>query len=368
MSTVKWSLAHDLEKKEVHIIEAVSGRTYFCIACGSPMKVIKSDRKAHHFAHIKTPDNYSYESELHIYCKKLLFNYLKSLHQDNESFIINQPCYKCSSLFQIDLLSNITYVALEATFNLKGKIVRPDIALIKLDVPKYVIEIVVNHEPELEAIKAYEASNVIILEIDPTSLTEISAPILMQNVLVWIDQCPECIAKNKRMAQIEAERENKKKEHYDKEPHIRQLLASAKNKGHAILPDDLWRLFKKIQPLLTRKDDYLSILDVKKQAGMYFVDVGNDRIFVDQYSLLNSEWTFSFGEYYLYIFFRTYQKTYRYSVCIVVGDWAVKNIAVKSYASWKQEKYYQTHIEDTFDDYEGNIDLNEYLKKLFVIP
>lgn len=354
MKSVKWSIALDGNNKEMKVGEATKGQTYFCMACGNEMFVRKSSTGLMHFVHKRLPDNYSYESELHFYCKKILHQYLNKHIVSHKPLSISQTCGYCRKRFSVDITSGINHVAMEQTYVINGKTVRPDIALVKDNRPICVIEIVVTHAPEEDVLDAYDSQNILTIEIQVDEQTpDISVETLLDKAYMYIDRCDTCrqklLREKEASAGLNKRRESNKLKYFDAK--IEELIAQAEEKGYPILPLGSWRLFQAVQSSLGKNNNYSKSFEVKSQAGMFFIDIGIKRFFIDQFYIRSQPDAISSIGFGVFYFFRTYKKVYPYGISFHIEDWMIKRVAVRRFASYEQMNHYQRSLGHPSLDY-----------------
>lgn len=164
-------IAVDRNGKSIDISHAEKGEEYFCPFCKNKfifnrsLRTGKGSRRAH-FSHENLSPNCTSEGYLHSSFKLLLFEYLNKNLENNTSFQIHYKCNYCSAIHSSNLLGGAISVKVE--YDLKA--CRPDIAL--LDNGEHVfavIEIIVTHEPEEEALKYYRDNHIVIIKINLNS-------------------------------------------------------------------------------------------------------------------------------------------------------------------------------------------------------
>ena len=163
-----FKIAVDKEGNTVSIKDAVKGDDYFCPECGAKFALKKSGNigphsRRPHFAHLGQLYNCTPESILHkafkINAAKLLEKYI----EDKRPFPIKWECSCCHLKYAGDLLFSARNIEVEKDLG----ICKPDIAIIDNDGNvKIVIEVVVTHEPEQQALDYYKEKGIIMIRVD----------------------------------------------------------------------------------------------------------------------------------------------------------------------------------------------------------
>lgn len=181
----------------IHVNKAVKDRDYYCPFCKGDLILKKSGKKGKgskrpHFAHKNVTKNCTPESLLHYAFKKNLTNLLNSHLSEKKELIINWNCVACTGQNQANLLTKVTSAREE--YNLS--VCQPDIALLDSDDNVIaVIEIVVTHSPEEEAVQYYQENEIILVQINLSSDEDLSRIEEKINYPDIIDYClsPRCL-------------------------------------------------------------------------------------------------------------------------------------------------------------------------------
>jgi hypothetical protein len=148
--------------------DAEKAEKYYCPICKNELILKKSGNtgkgsKRPHFAHYALTENCTPESVLHYSFKKMLLDKIRDYINKKIPMNMIWKCDYCHTKHEGNLLKMVFDVKDE--FDMK--ICRPDIALFngKGDVFA-VIEIVVTHKPEDNAIKHYKKNKIILIQIE----------------------------------------------------------------------------------------------------------------------------------------------------------------------------------------------------------
>lgn len=171
MKSIQYVIAKNQEGSLVHVREAQKGNKFYCPSCLGEFILRKSGNtgkgsKRPHFAHNSLTTDCTPETALHFIFKMQLAEKIADLIKIGEPLNFSWECEYCSDAHSGDLLKKVRLVEVE--YNL-GKY-RPDIALLDKNQDVIaVIEIVVTHEPEQDAIDFYDANNIVLIQIDLSS-------------------------------------------------------------------------------------------------------------------------------------------------------------------------------------------------------
>lgn len=161
--------AYDINGNLVHIDNAAKGHKYTCPICGAELMLkigkIPEGQKYHrrnHFAHKGNSDNHCSESLLHKFFKEKCAEYISKKISSNEHLFYKLRCEKCNKGNIDNLIKTAVNVETEHCLGL----CKPDIALLDSNNNVVVvIEIIVKHKPEFEALQYYEKNKIICLQI-----------------------------------------------------------------------------------------------------------------------------------------------------------------------------------------------------------
>ena len=171
-----YTTALDANGNLVNVDIAQKGNQYFCPTCKNKFILRKSGRtgkgsKRAHFAHNNLTPNCTPEGVLHFSFKKLLIGLLNRYNLENKVLNVNWKCNKCFVDYsQVSIQRNLLrkVASIEEEYDLK--VCRPDIALLNNEGKIIgVIEIVVTHEPEDNAIQYYRENGITLIQINLTS-------------------------------------------------------------------------------------------------------------------------------------------------------------------------------------------------------
>lgn len=164
-------LLHTIAKDEngdpIHINNAIKGLKYFCPGCNDEFVLRKSDKtgkgsRCPHFAHKNLTPNCTPEGYLHSSFKILLLDKIKVSLENKLPIAISWDCIYCRKEHHANLLDGVCSVDKE--FHMK--ICRPDIALLnEKGNASIVIEIIVSHAPEDNALSFYRTNSIPLINI-----------------------------------------------------------------------------------------------------------------------------------------------------------------------------------------------------------
>jgi hypothetical protein len=349
MKIVKWSMALNKLGEEIDISDTQRGKTYYCLACGTEMIPRKGHKNAHHFAHKNIPENYSYESELHLCSKKVLSSYLEKNRIQNKPVLLPWACKECGEIFEVNLVENIEEVAIEKPFAFDGIIIRPDISLSDRSSARCIVEVIVQHKPEHNVVASCLKHDILLVEIDVNNAV-ITPDGLLSKAVLSTTICNSCyndrLEKTRLIAVNEANRAK-----------ASEKLLQLKSRGHSVLPGDLWKLFETVRWNLKRGNEYYLLLNPKEQDGVSFIEYGNKRFYIDQDQVpVNNEDEIFYrcgDNATLSQLYRTYhdRRGYKIPYCVVFfwdDSLRLTKIGVKSFASQLQSMYYDGRDPDDY--------------------
>ena len=169
MSNLLLPYAYDCNNNLVHINNAQKGEKYVCPNCGAEVILKKSripeGQKYHrkdHFAHKSNSDNHCSESFLHKLFKDKCVDFIKDKIANGDELRFEWLCDQCNEKHEGNLLKK----ASDAVSEHDLVICRPDIALLdENNNVILVIEIIVNHPPEVETLQYYNKNNIEIMTL-----------------------------------------------------------------------------------------------------------------------------------------------------------------------------------------------------------
>lgn len=183
----------------VNAIDAEKEINYSCLLCKQHLILRKGKKKRPHFAHKNLSPNCTPETALHYSFKSLLANKIQEHLDKNEPLKMKWHCTECDYYHSGDLIRVAKKVKTE--YDLGS--CRPDIALLnENDRVVAVIEVIVTHSPEQQALEFYRENNIAVvtftLKSDKDTL-RLNDPILESDSLNLCTnpKCPDC---HKRMA------------------------------------------------------------------------------------------------------------------------------------------------------------------------
>ena len=161
--------AYDVDGNLVNIENAIKGEKYTCPTCGAELLLRISKKspeekyyRRNHFAHKGNPDNKCSESFLHKLFKEKCTEFIRDKISKKEELFFEWNCNKCNEHHKGNLLKKATNVITEYDLG----VCKPDIALLDNNGKVIiVIEVVVTHKPEPEALKYYKKNRTACLQI-----------------------------------------------------------------------------------------------------------------------------------------------------------------------------------------------------------
>lgn len=175
MKNILYTVAKNANGELIQASRAEKGQAFFCPVCESELLLRKSgntgkNSKRPHFAHKALTANCTPETALHFSFKSLLAKKLQKHIDENIPLQFHWACQYCDDRHEGNLLKRIKSVAVEYDL----EICRPDIALFDKDNKAFAaIEIVVTHKPENRVLEYYKKNNIILIQINLTSDTDI---------------------------------------------------------------------------------------------------------------------------------------------------------------------------------------------------
>lgn len=180
--------------------DAEKGSDFFCPVCDEKIILRKSgntgkNSKRPHFSHKSLMPNCTPESALHYSYKILLADKIKKHINESKELKVYWHCKFCHDRHSGNLLKKIKRVVVEYTGLVKCK---PDITLFdESDKVFAVIEVVVTHKPEANALEFYKANNIILIQVNletDEDLLEIEKEIFRPSLvdICFNPVCKEC--------------------------------------------------------------------------------------------------------------------------------------------------------------------------------
>jgi hypothetical protein len=171
MRAILYTVAKLESGELVRAVDANKGMLYYCPICSGVMHLRKSGKtgpntKRPHFYHKSLTPNCTPESALHFAFKNLAWERINKTLGSNEPLPFSWNCSFCRSIHTGNLLRIATSIRLEHPV---GQYT-PDITLVDSNNQVViVIEIVVTHAPEGNALAYYKKNNIPVIQIKVTS-------------------------------------------------------------------------------------------------------------------------------------------------------------------------------------------------------
>ena len=191
---ILYSIATTSTGQMVNANDAEKGIDYTCPLCKQPFILRKGKRKRPHFSHKNLSLNCTPETALHYSFKNLLAKKIQN-HIDNKKVLaIKWKCEQCHEYHSGNLLKKAVQV--ETEYDLGN--CKPDIALLgQNNRPVAVIEIIVTHAPEQQALDFYKNKKIAVVPFTLESdkdIHRLQDPILESDSLNLCknSKCPKC--------------------------------------------------------------------------------------------------------------------------------------------------------------------------------
>ena len=174
----------------VHIDSVESGLACGCICpvCSSSLLARKGKKNIHHFSH-SGDSNCNPETVLHWLGKQFLFNRIKKSIDSKTELSFEWKCNHCYDAHKRNLTKKAASVLLE--YNLGP--IRPDITIFDSSgKPRIVVEVVVSHPPDPEAIDYCNKNNIYMMQVNLKNEKDLYS--LEHEILNFnssLDYCPE---------------------------------------------------------------------------------------------------------------------------------------------------------------------------------
>ena len=172
---IRYTTAVDTDGNLIHVNDAEKGTEYFCPECKEKLILKKSGKsgpgsRRPHFTHYELTHNCTPEGVLHISFKRMLVEHLEKCITEYIKIPITWTCETCAHKNTGNLLEKVASVREEYQLG----VCRPDIALLdKNGQIIAVIEIVVTHQPEENALQYYQDNRIALIQINLTSEEEL---------------------------------------------------------------------------------------------------------------------------------------------------------------------------------------------------
>lgn len=202
MSILYFSAINAMNGKIVVADESEKGHEYKCISCNDDMILKKSGNtgpgsKRPHFAHkARTEDNKCCpETVLHKTFKELLYEKIEKHIEEKTPIMFNWRCHNCGAKEERNMLKVANGVSMERRIYANSESLlegwrTPDISLYVEDRPLFVIEIIVTHDIEKNAMEFYRDQGIMILRIYLDKMDDIYRVDDIVKNEIFIDKCP----------------------------------------------------------------------------------------------------------------------------------------------------------------------------------
>jgi len=176
MKSILYTVAKTADGELIQAYQAEKGSYFSCPVCNSELLLRKSgnigkNSKRPHFAHKALTANCTPETALHFSFKILLAKKLQQLINENLPFQFHWTCEYCDDRHEGNLLKKIKAIEVEHDLG----VCRPDITLFDGEKRVFaVVEIVVTHSLENRVLDFYQNNNIILIQINLTSDTDIN--------------------------------------------------------------------------------------------------------------------------------------------------------------------------------------------------
>lgn len=171
MTKILYTIAKDIKGQLIKANDAEKGNDFFCPVCHCELVLRKSGKtgkgtKRPHFAHHTLTPNCTPETALHYAFKNLLADKIQKYIITKTPLHFSWNCEFCGEKHSGNLLKKIKNVKIEHNLT----VCKPDIALLEDNEKVFcVIEVIVTHKPEKNALKYYKDNNIILIQINLTS-------------------------------------------------------------------------------------------------------------------------------------------------------------------------------------------------------
>ncbi|HWL43030.1 MAG TPA: competence protein CoiA family protein [Ilumatobacter sp.] len=136
-----------------------------CVGCLNPVVLRAGARNRPHFAHLAGGDCAGGETVLHRVAIRVLDQAIHDASHDGGRYEVHCGCGRCLASRTANLARRSIATRLDQVI---ADRVRPDIAVHVHDRPFAVIEVIVTHAPELDALNVYEQIEVPVIRVWPT--------------------------------------------------------------------------------------------------------------------------------------------------------------------------------------------------------
>lgn len=198
-NNILYSIAMSPAGQLINADDAEKGIDYSCPLCKNPFTLRKGKKKRPHFAHKNLSPNCNPETALHYSFKNLLAQKIQEHLNNKEPLKIKWLCTECHEYHSGNLIKKAVQIKTEYDLGT----CRPDIALLgQNNEPVAVIEVIVTHAPEQQALDFYEQNKIAVVPFTLKSDEDID--LLNRSILETdkLDLCtnPKCSTCGNRMA------------------------------------------------------------------------------------------------------------------------------------------------------------------------
>lgn len=227
-TNVLYPVALNSHQTLVSAVTAEKGQDYSCIECGQRMIVRQGKIRVEHFAHYTSTVTCNGESALHKAGKAMIKQMIQGGIERGEKILLKPRCKVCGRINKIDDFPiGWDSVELEYSLRLPDRLIRPDIVVFKDNYPSLLIEVVVSHAPEddaIESLKKYlkqddtQPLSLLVVPINWHSPLFTEEPCIEGRFELSAYDCPHCkeVAEQKEKERQEQERKEKEKERKDR--------------------------------------------------------------------------------------------------------------------------------------------------------
>ena len=150
-----YPVAFNSHQNLVAAVTAEKKQEFFCIECNQKMILRQGKMRVEHFAHQSSTAVCNAESALHKAGKAYIKQIIQDGIKEGKKIALKAHCKECRRLNEIDNFPiGWDSVEEEYSFRMADRLIRPDIVVFKNNNPSLLIEVVVSHLPEDEAIES----------------------------------------------------------------------------------------------------------------------------------------------------------------------------------------------------------------------
>ena len=190
---ILYPLARGKTGKAVHIGEALKGSPYECFGCSVPMVARQGAKRQWHFAH-KPPFERCADPDkaLHDSATAMIIRGFRDALERQSEYRLGCPCEGCGRTVSRNVA--VPGASMEAEKSIVAG-TRSDLVVGQADKGPVVIEIVVTHDLEPEALEAYRESGIPVLKVRPSwdTLFQLESEVITADTVnVPPVRCSEC--------------------------------------------------------------------------------------------------------------------------------------------------------------------------------